>query len=740
MKICVTWAVGFVIALAVCPLDAQTPALSGIEAPYPALQSSVHIAGGIYGPGAVPYGPVGTPLVLSGSNFGSGGSGSTVLFPGAQRGTTIAVTPTSWSGSILLVSVPSSATSGLVQVSAQGKISNGLPLVVTPGVYAGSCPLSPPSSELAIATSSLPDGAVGKAYSATLSAEGGSPPYTWSLTSGSQLPAGLSLSASSGAITGTPTTTGGPYNLVVQATDSQSQAAEAALDLSVDAQALASGQVYSYAAVYDLDGNVAGYNDSVMGMWSFGYDTLNRLMSATPGAGAPGGYAGMNLCMNYDAYGNRTQSNWQAACSPGSDPATARYNPANQVTWTTVNSAVNGFTYDAVGNVTNDGANAYLYDGEGRTCAVSGLGGAFGYIYDAEGRRVAKGTISTFSCNLSSNGFTLTESYVLGQGGEQLTTLNGNQNWQRTNIYGGKQLLATYDVHGLHFHLTDPLGTRRVQTSAVGEPEEDCQGLPFGDGLNCYPTPNPPATADDSNQLHFTGKERDTESGNDYFGARYYSSSMGRWMSPDWASKPEAVPYSDLTNPQSLNLYGYVNNNPLSRADADGHCGDGEDGACSKTLSVTQITNIVVNETQSLHGPDVMLSDAYQSVAHAIINGDNAKGANRPITASDKVNAATQQTQSYKDTKADVQCACQDAAKGVDPTNGSQNFNLRPNDSTKPFQGADIQTQSGPFTNSYPTKDLPKTGIYVNTYKQPTPAPAPAPPPCSLAKGNPCSQ
>jgi RHS repeat-associated protein len=70
----------------------------------------------------------------------------------------------------------------------------------------------------------------------------------------------------------------------------------------------------------------------------------------------------------------------------------------------------------------------------------------------------------------------------------------------------------------------------------------------------------------------YTGKERDTESGLDYFGARYYASSMGRWMSPDWADKPEAVPYSSLDNPQSLNLYGYVGNNPLSRADADGHC------------------------------------------------------------------------------------------------------------------------------------------------------------------------
>ena len=40
-----------------------------------------------------------------------------------------------------------------------------------------------------------------------------------------------------------------------------------------------------------------------------------------------------------------------------------------------------------------------------------------------------------------------------------------------------------------------------------------------------------------------SGKERDAESGNDYFGARYYSSTMGRFMSPDWSAKAEPVPY-----------------------------------------------------------------------------------------------------------------------------------------------------------------------------------------------------
>src|SRR5579864_6089432 len=70
----------------------------------------------------------------------------------------------------------------------------------------------------------------------------------------------------------------------------------------------------------------------------------------------------------------------------------------------------------------------------------------------------------------------------------------------------------------------------------------------------------------------FTGKERDTESGLDMFGARYYASSLGRFTIPDWAAKPTAVPYASFGNPQSLNLYSYVNNNPTTTRDPDGHC------------------------------------------------------------------------------------------------------------------------------------------------------------------------
>lgn len=72
-------------------------------------------------------------------------------------------------------------------------------------------------------------------------------------------------------------------------------------------------------------------------------------------------------------------------------------------------------------------------------------------------------------------------------------------------------------------------------------------------------------------QARSSGKERDAESGLDYFEARYYASSMGRWMSPDWSDTAQPVPYANLERPQSLNLYGYVENNPLSQIDDEGH-------------------------------------------------------------------------------------------------------------------------------------------------------------------------
>jgi RHS repeat-associated protein len=122
-------------------------------------------------------------------------------------------------------------------------------------------------------------------------------------------------------------------------------------------------------------------------------------------------------------------------------------------------------------------------------------------------------------------------------------------------------------------YLDDPLGTRRAQTGYAGVLEQSCISLPFGDALSCAAQPGTTYSASliAPTEQHFTGKERDTESGNDYFGARYYSSTMGRFLSPDWSAKAEPVPYAKLDAPQTLNLYAYVGNNPMTRFDADGH-------------------------------------------------------------------------------------------------------------------------------------------------------------------------
>ena len=92
--------------------------------------------------------------------------------------------------------------------------------------------------------------------------------------------------------------------------------------------------------------------------------------------------------------------------------------------------------YDTAGNITNDGINSYLYDAEGRICAVqqsvSGITTLTGYLYNAEGQRVAKGSLTQFTCDANPsdtttyNGFAATNIYIQGPSGDQMTELGNN--------------------------------------------------------------------------------------------------------------------------------------------------------------------------------------------------------------------------------------------------------------------------------------------------------------------------
>jgi RHS repeat-associated protein len=322
--------------------------------------------------------------------------------------------------------------------------------------------------------------------------------------------------------------------------------------------------LYNWAITsYAPNGDVLAMNDAVMGSWTYQYDDFNRL---TNGAAASGFAAGLNLSWTYDRYGNRWAQN-----ATGSGGAGA---VQPQLSFTGNNNRVDGWNYDQNnGNLLNDGRNSYTYDAENR---IATLNGQPTYVYDAEGRRVAK---------LGSGG-AVTASYILGLGGEQVTELDGSGNWKHSNAYAGGRMVATYEgpagqaALGYHFHLTDWLGTNRMQVSPGGGQDETCTSYPFGDGLNC--------TGPDATEHHYTGKERDPESGLDYFFARYVNSNIGRFMTPDWAGAPTAVPYATFGDPQTLNLYGYVNNNPNTGIDVDGHVSLQMPGPISSEMNPNQ--------------------------------------------------------------------------------------------------------------------------------------------------------
>jgi RHS repeat-associated protein len=331
---------------------------------------------------------------------------------------------------------------------------------------------------------------------------------------------------------------------------------------------------------YDGDSNVTAVIDFVMGTWGYGYDNLNRLMSA---AVSPVVDSDTYFCWSYDNWGNRLQQMGSnetisggggSVCQGQSGAATSveQTTPStannNQLSATTQN-ANQGSGYDAAGDVTFDGNVHYLYNANGQICAVESYDPTLdtmimtGYIYDADGNRVARGMITSWgSCDPSANGFSTQSDYVRDQADNQLSEFvpdaNGNIKLEHTNVWAAGTLMATDDDIETHYYLNDWLGTRRVQTDYSGVVEQDCMSLPYGDSETCTPPP--------SGAL-FTGKERDSESGNDYFGARYYASVTGRWLSPDRLNLTD----DRVLNPaNTLNKYVYGGNNPLKYVDPDG--------------------------------------------------------------------------------------------------------------------------------------------------------------------------
>jgi RHS repeat-associated protein len=291
---------------------------------------------------------------------------------------------------------------------------------------------------------------------------------------------------------------------------------------------------------------------------NFFYDSLNRITQAYTTGNSPLSTS-WGETFTIDAWSNLTNKG----------AVTGKTNTENlNVAPTNVKNQVNGVCNDAAGNLvlnsscpTGTFTPTYSYDIENRlTSAATG----YTYVYDGDDKRVKKCTNS---------GCTTGKLYWTGVGSDPLVESGlGGSNTEQYIFFSGRRVARAEEpvsTTNVHYYFSDHLGSADVITNPNGtQIQKESDYYPYGGEIV--------VSGSDINNYKFSGKERDSESGLDNFGARYDSSSLGRFMTPDWAARPTAVPYAVFGDPQSLNLYGYVRNDPVSRADLDGHAAEAD--------------------------------------------------------------------------------------------------------------------------------------------------------------------
>ena len=451
----------------------------------------------------------------------------------------------------------------------------------------------------------------------------------------------------------------------------------------------------------------------LVGSATYTYDPLNRLQSAaTTGSDCTvvnGFSKNWGESFSIDAWGNLL-SITPTRCSAENLSVTV-----GTKNWVTTS----GYSYDAAGNMTLDGqSHSPVYDGENRIKTVAGVN----YTYDGDGKRVKKDTGKLYWTGIGSD--PLDESDLSGNFTEEYVFFNGKRT-ARVDLPSG----------AVHYYFSDHLGSADVVTNATGSTiEQESDYYPYGGervitaGVNNY---------------KFTGKERDSESGSDDFGARHYGFSMGRWLIPDWSAKADPVPYAKLEDPQTLNLYSYLRNNPMNGVDADGHadpkgcggfaCEKGDDTSQAQNqiplggappapgvppqafddahvnnMTVRQVGNVVANENRDVTpgtSTPQQLQDAKTAQANAVMNADYQYGANRqnvvPTAPATDPNHLANTPQGQQALQA-ARTAFIQQNTGKDPTGNRVFFNNRWSDSTAPrtINGHQqtVFQQYGPFS------------------------------------------
>jgi RHS repeat-associated protein len=271
---------------------------------------------------------------------------------------------------------------------------------------------------------------------------------------------------------------------------------------------------------------------------SYTYDLLGRLTTSNQtsnGSSAQRRFA-------YDRWGNRT-SVYDAVSGGNQLQSVALQQssgaPSNRITSVTTSGVTANYTYDAAGNVTNDGVRAYTYDSENRVVNVDG-GATASSAYDQQNRRYKKTIGSTVT-------------HHVWQGSRVLAEHNGSTGAVIVDyVYSGSRMIAKIASGSTQNFLSDRLSLRMTLDSS-GNVSGRQAHFPFGEDFGQSGT---------QEGHHFTSYKRDIESGLDYAVNRGYSPKIGRFMQAD--------PYRAggyMIDPQSWNRYSYARGNSINQID-----------------------------------------------------------------------------------------------------------------------------------------------------------------------------
>ncbi len=338
----------------------------------------------------------------------------------------------------------------------------------------------------------------------------------------------------------------------------------------------------SLSYTYSGNGNIVKITDNTGANpveLNYTYDAKGQLKTAQ--VNKPTGIE--TVPYSYDGTSNRISETWKNNQNQILSQYTYTYQPGDYLISKTDPSSVVNYTWDIYGQLSSKSTGEnYIFTGKRNLNSVTESNTVTElYTYDALGRRLKVQNADTTTLNFPLGNDTSYE--VKKEGADTTVTKYISANGK----YLAKTVKLNTNPEQKYFHHIDLVGSIRAITDATGTVTASYEYEPFGVTVK--------TTGSYQDNLGFAGKRLDAGSGLSYFGARYYDSEMGRFISRD--------PVKD-----GRNWYVYCYNNPLSYVDPNG------------LLSLQLAAPIVLGIVPTLANVGVKITDVLITTGSVLLN------------------------------------------------------------------------------------------------------------------------